>query len=111
MSMFLGLRGMANLPVESMMVGGVGWFEDLTLRDPFYVLPLVTAATMGLQIKLGVDGMGSQAVGPIMRKVQYAIPAFITMFTFNFPAVRLDLRLVLKETSTTLFLRPSRSTG
>ncbi len=27
MSMFFGLRGMANLPLESMMSGGILWFK------------------------------------------------------------------------------------
>ena len=31
MSMFIGLRGMANLPVESMCNGGFSWFTDLTI--------------------------------------------------------------------------------
>ena len=31
MSMFFGLRGMANLPVESMCDGGLFWFSDLTM--------------------------------------------------------------------------------
>lgn len=31
MSMFLGLRGMANLPVESMCEGGLFWFTDLSM--------------------------------------------------------------------------------
>ena len=31
MSMFFGLRGMANLPVESMCNGGLFWFNDLSM--------------------------------------------------------------------------------
>lgn len=27
MSMFFGLKGMANLPLESMMSGGIFWFK------------------------------------------------------------------------------------
>ena len=31
MSMFFALRGMAELPVESMKNGGLSWFTDLTI--------------------------------------------------------------------------------
>ena len=53
MSMFFGLRGMTNVPVESMRLGGLWWFTDLTVPDPFYLLPLATSATMYLTIKVG----------------------------------------------------------
>lgn len=45
-SFFLGIRGLANYPLESMMNGGVLWFPDLTVADPYYVLPVFTAVTM-----------------------------------------------------------------
>ena len=41
MSFFIGLRGMANCPVESLTTGGILWFENLTLTDPYYLLPLI----------------------------------------------------------------------
>ena len=41
MSFFWGIRGMAELPVQSMKTGGLYWFTDLTIPDPAYVLPLV----------------------------------------------------------------------
>lgn len=37
---------MANLPVPSLQTGGLWWFQDLTVSDPIYVLPLVVTATM-----------------------------------------------------------------
>ena len=45
-SFFIALREMANLPVPSLQTGGLWWFQDLTLSDPIYVLPLVVTATM-----------------------------------------------------------------
>ena len=44
--LFIALREMANLPVPSLQTGGLWWFQDLTLSDPIYVLPLVVTATM-----------------------------------------------------------------
>ncbi|XP_050538035.1 mitochondrial inner membrane protein OXA1L-like isoform X2 [Daktulosphaira vitifoliae] len=51
LSMFLGLRGMAMLPLESLTYGGLWWFTDLTLPDQFFILPIVTVATLGLTIE------------------------------------------------------------
>ncbi|XP_071531999.1 mitochondrial inner membrane protein OXA1L isoform X2 [Panulirus ornatus] len=45
-SMFIGLRGLANLPVESFRDGGLFWFTDLTVCDPYYLLPVITSLTM-----------------------------------------------------------------
>ncbi|XP_076983341.1 mitochondrial inner membrane protein OXA1L isoform X2 [Tamandua tetradactyla] len=45
-SFFIALREMANLPVPSLQTGGLWWFQDLTVSDPIYVLPLVVTATM-----------------------------------------------------------------
>ena len=45
-SVFFGLRKMAYLPVESLRTGGILWFTDLTVPDPFYALPLMTMASL-----------------------------------------------------------------
>ena len=36
---------MATLPVESMKTGGALWFTDLTLPDPFYMLPIASCVS------------------------------------------------------------------
>lgn len=43
--MMIALRGMSNLPVPSLKAGGLSWFTDLTVPDPFYILPVATAVT------------------------------------------------------------------
>ena len=44
-SFFWAIRGMAELPLESMKTGGIYWFTDLTVPDPTYVLPLMACLT------------------------------------------------------------------
>ncbi|KAK4450184.1 mitochondrial inner membrane protein OXA1 [Podospora aff. communis PSN243] len=39
-------RGMAALPVPSLLDGGFLWFQDLSIPDPLYILPVVTAVVM-----------------------------------------------------------------
>lgn len=46
LSTFIAIRGMARLPVESLTTGGALWFTDLTLADPFYLLPLAATASI-----------------------------------------------------------------
>ena len=88
MSMFLGLRGMANLPLESMMHGGLLWFKDLTVADPFYALPVLTSVTMFLQFKFAADGASFDTAGPIAKNVFRVIPFILLPLTMNFPAVK-----------------------
>ena len=88
MSMFLGLRGMANLPLESMMSGGLYWFKDMTVPDPFYVLPALVSATLFLQIRIGADGMSTSGMGPMVQQGLKVFPVILFFLTMNFPSVR-----------------------
>ena len=51
LSVFFGLRGMAELPVESMRTGGALWFSDLTIPDAYYGLPLLTSLTLFITLE------------------------------------------------------------
>lgn len=44
--MFRILRAMADLPVPSLENGGCLWFTDLTVPDPWYILPLIGPVAM-----------------------------------------------------------------
>lgn len=46
MSVFVGIREMTSLPVQSLQNGGIMWFTDLTVPDPLYVLPFITMSTL-----------------------------------------------------------------
>lgn len=54
LSVFIGLRRMASLPVESMKEGGILWFTDLTMPDPFYAMPLLTMGTFLATIEVNI---------------------------------------------------------
>ncbi|CAH0399444.1 unnamed protein product [Chilo suppressalis] len=85
-SFFMGLRGMANCPVESMSYGGLWWFADLTVPDQYFLLPILTSATMWATIELGVDGARLDAQNmQLMRYFLRAIPFVMIPFTVNFP--------------------------
>lgn len=85
-SFFIGLRQMANAPVESMTYGGLFWFNDLTVPDPYYILPIITSCTMLLTIEIGTDGARMSATNmQTMRYVLRALPFVILPFTVTFP--------------------------
>jgi membrane protein insertase Oxa1/YidC/SpoIIIJ len=50
--MFRLIKAMAALPVPSLETGGLLWFSDLTVHDPLYILPLVSAAAMFLSMRV-----------------------------------------------------------
>lgn len=87
-SFFIGLRQMANAPVESLRDGGLFWFMDLTMPDQFFLLPIITSATLYLTIEVGTDGAKLAAQNmQMMKYVLRAMPVVIFPFTMNFPGV------------------------
>ena len=49
------LRNMSTLPVPGLKDGGVAWFQNLTLPDPFYILPAI--ASVGMHVLFRVCGI------------------------------------------------------
>lgn len=87
LSYFIGIRRMVNAPVESLHTGGLLWFSDLTVADPYYLLPLITCSTLFLTIQLGVDGMSlNSANGHIVKHLLRAMPVVLFPFIMNFPS-------------------------
>jgi len=89
LSVFIGIRQMANLPVESLTTGGLLWFTDLTVCDPFYALPVITSATFFITMELGVDGVRAASLSTTARTIMRAMPIVIFPFIVNFPAALL----------------------
>lgn len=48
------LRGMSALPVPGFEEGGLYWFSDLTMADPYGILPLVTAGMYHFSFRVGL---------------------------------------------------------
>jgi len=85
-SMFFGLRGMTNAPVESMTTGGTAWFTDLVATDPTFILPLTASGTIALMMYLGADGLNLDTIPPIMKKLMIAMPIVSIPVMIAFPA-------------------------
>lgn len=81
MSTFFGLRNMCNLPVESFRTGGALWFQDLTITDPYFILPLISASTLFIMIQKGMDtGQAASDMTPIIRSFMYGMTGITALF-------------------------------
>lgn len=57
------------------------WIQDLSAKDPYYVLPLIMGASMFWQQKLSPP-----SADPIQAKVMLFMPLFFTFLFLQFPA-------------------------
>jgi YidC/Oxa1 family membrane protein insertase len=57
------------------------WIEDLSVRDPYFVLPIMMAASMFIQQKISPAPMD-----PIQQKIMMALPIVFGVFFLWFPA-------------------------
>jgi len=57
------------------------WIQDLSAKDPYYILPLIMGASMMIQQKLN-----PAPIDPIQQKVMMVLPVVFTVFFAFFPA-------------------------
>lgn len=57
------------------------WIRDLSVHDPYYVLPIVMGLTQFLQVR-----MGPQAGDPMQRRMFQLMPIFMTFLFLGFPS-------------------------
>lgn len=83
---FFALRQMAAVPVASMKTGGILWFQDLTLADPYFLLPVITATSVFVNMKLGGDGTTKFDDQPeVLQKVFYGLILVSIPIASQFP--------------------------
>ena len=59
----------------------MGWIQDLSISDPYYVTPVLMGATMFLQQRL------TPSVGdPVQQKIMMFLPIIFTFLFLSFPA-------------------------
>src|ERR687885_705212 len=61
--------------------GGILWFQDLSARDPYHILPVLSALTM-----LAASEITSKHIDPQQRWIMRILPVAFTLFLLNFPA-------------------------
>ena len=78
---FIALYWVLLGTVEMRNAPWLGWITDLSVKDPYYVLPLIMGATMFIQTKLNPT-----PPDPIQAKVMLAMPIVFTFMFLWFPA-------------------------
>lgn len=78
---FISLYWMLLGSVELRHAPFFGWIQDLSAKDPYYILPLIMGATMFIQTSLN-----PAPTDPIQAKVMKIMPVIFSVFFFFFPA-------------------------
>ncbi len=81
MPVFLALYWVLMESVELRHAPFILWIEDLSVRDPYFILPLIMGATMWIQQKLNPT-----PPDPMQAKVMQMMPIFFTFLFLFFPA-------------------------
>lgn len=82
MSMFFALRDMAARSGDpfGFASGGALWWTDLTVKDPYYGLPVICGTTMWLMVNMGDAGQasgGANAQADTMKKFMKGMALFM----------------------------------
>jgi len=78
---FIALYWVLLESVEMRQAPFIFWITDLSIKDPYYILPLVMGASMFVQQKLN-----PAPPDPVQAKVMMALPVIFTLFFAFFPA-------------------------
>jgi len=83
MPVFLALYWVLMESVEMRHAPFMLWIKDLSVMDPYYVLPLLMGASMYLMQKMQPT---SPTMDPMQQKMLQMMPVFMTIFFVFFPA-------------------------
>jgi YidC/Oxa1 family membrane protein insertase len=81
MPVFVALFNILYMTIDLRQAPFVGWITDLSVQDPYYVLPIIMGATMVIQQKITPTTMD-----PTQAKIMLILPVFMTFLFINFPA-------------------------
>lgn len=81
MPVFVALFNILYMTIDLRQAPFMLWITDLSVQDPYYVLPLIMGATMVIQQKITPTTMD-----PTQAKIMLILPVFMTFLFINFPA-------------------------
>jgi len=81
MPVFIALFNILNVAIDLRQAPLWLWITDLSLQDPYYVLPVIMGATMMIQQKITPTTMD-----PAQAKMMLLLPVLMTFLFINFPA-------------------------
>ena len=81
MPVFIALFNVLYMSIDLRQAPFMLWVTDLSVQDPFYVLPIIMGATMFIQQKITPNTMD-----PTQAKIMLILPIGMTFLFINFPA-------------------------
>ncbi len=78
---FMALYWVLSETIEFRQAPFMLWIQDLSIQDPFYILPVIMGITMKIQ-----QGLNPAPIDPIQAKVMKMFPIVFTIFFLFFPA-------------------------
>jgi YidC/Oxa1 family membrane protein insertase len=78
---FMALYWVLSETVEFRQAPFMLWIQDLSIQDPFFVLPVIMGISMKIQ-----QGLNPAPIDPIQAKVMKMFPIVFTVFFLFFPA-------------------------
>ncbi|MBI4400095.1 MAG: membrane protein insertase YidC [Nitrospirae bacterium] len=81
MPVFVALFNILYMTIDLRQAPFVLWITDLSVQDPYYVLPVIMGVSMVVQQKIMPTTMD-----PTQAKIMLMLPAFMTLLFLTFPA-------------------------
>ena len=81
MPVFISLFNVLYMTIDLRQAPFMLWVHDLSVQDPFYVLPVLMGVTMFIQQKITPNTMD-----PTQAKIMLVLPIGMTFLFINFPA-------------------------
>ena len=81
MPVFLALYWVLLESVEMRQAPWLGWIADLSIKDPFFILPIIMGVTMFFQ-----QTLNPAPQDPMQAKIMKLLPVIFTFFFLWFPA-------------------------
>ena len=82
MPVFMGLYWVLQESVELRQAPWILWYEDLSIKDPTFILPIIMGASMFIQQKLNPTAVQD----PMQQKIFTYLPIVFTVMFLFFPA-------------------------
>jgi len=79
---FIALYWVLIESVELRQAPFIFWIHDLSVKDPYYILPILMGISMYFQQKL----TPTASIDPTQQKMMMFLPVIMTVFFLNFPA-------------------------
>jgi YidC/Oxa1 family membrane protein insertase len=81
MPFFISLYWVLLSTVEMRGAPWLGWIHDLSLKDPYFILPVLMTATSLVQVALG-----AKPPDPVQARMMWIMPLAFSVMFFFFPA-------------------------